>query len=133
VALNANKIPGEPSHNLRTGKVRQGNPAFSLSSTIRRYFRYKIDSVTRGEKELMSAADAMPEDKYCYKPTSGEFKGVRSFGEQLKRIAAVNYILGAATLGEKQPVDVGGESGQVAIKSKAETIKFTNESFAYRH
>jgi hypothetical protein len=48
------------------------------------------DSVTRGEKELMSAADAMPEDKYCYKPTSGEFKGVRSFGEQLKHIALEN-------------------------------------------
>jgi hypothetical protein len=91
------------------------------------------DSVTRGEKELMSAADAMSDDRYSYKPTSGEFKGVRSFGEQLKHIAAVNYILGAAILGEKPPVDVGEESGPVALKSKAEIIKFTNESFAYVH
>jgi DinB superfamily len=91
------------------------------------------DSVSGAEKELMSAADAMPEDKYSFAPTNGEFKGVRSFAEQLKHIAAVNYIAGASILVEKPPVDVGGESGPAAIKSKAEIIKFTNDSFAYLH
>jgi hypothetical protein len=90
-------------------------------------------SVSGAEKELMSAADAMPEDKYSYVPTSGEFKGVRTFGEQLRHIAAVNYILGASILGEKPPVDVGGESGPATIKSKAEIIKFANDSFTYLH
>jgi len=91
------------------------------------------DSVSGAEKELMSAADAMPEDKYSFAPTNGEFKGVRSFAEQLKHIAAVNYIAGASILVEKPPVDVGGESGPAAIKSKAEIIKFANDSFAYLH
>ncbi len=91
------------------------------------------DSVTRGEKELMSAADAMPEDKYSFAPTSGEFKGVRTFGDEIKHVAAVNYILGASILGEKSPVDVGGESGPAAIKSKAEIMKFAKESYAYLH
>lgn len=91
------------------------------------------DSVSGAEKELMSAAEAMPEDKYSFAPTSGEFKGVRNFAEQLKHIAAVNYILGASILGEKPPVDVGGESGPAAIKSKAEILKFANDSFAYVH
>ncbi len=76
------------------------------------------DSVSGAEKELMSAADAMPEDKYSFAPTNGEFKGVRSFAEQLKHIAAVNYIAGASILVEKPPVDVGGESGPAALKSK---------------
>lgn len=90
-------------------------------------------SVLGAEKELMSAADAMPEDKYSFAPTSGEFKGVRTFGEQLRHVAAVNYILGAAILGEKPPVDVAGESGPATIKSKAEIMKFANASFAYLH
>ncbi len=91
------------------------------------------DSVSGAEKELMSAAEAMPEDKYSFAPASGEFKGVRNFAEQLKHVAAVNYIAGAAILVEKPPVDVGGESGPAAIKSKAEIIKFANDSFAYLH
>jgi hypothetical protein len=91
------------------------------------------ERVSGAEKELMSAADAMPEAKYSFAPTSGEFKGVRNFGEQLKHIAAVNYILGASILGEKSPVDVGGESGPASIKSKADMVKFANDSFAYLH
>jgi hypothetical protein len=90
-------------------------------------------SVTGAEKELMSAADAMPADKFTFAPSSGEFKGVRTFGEQLRHIAAVNYLLGAAILGEKVPVDTGGESGPVAIASKPEIIKYATDSFAYLH
>lgn len=91
------------------------------------------DSVTRGEKELMSAANAMPEDKYSFAPTSGEFKGVRTFGDQVKHVAAVNYILGASILGEKPPVDVSGESGPAAMKSKTDITKFAADSYAYLH
>jgi uncharacterized damage-inducible protein DinB len=90
-------------------------------------------NVSSAEKELMSAADAMPEDKYAFAPTSGEFKGVRSFGEQLRHVAAVNYILGASILGEKPPVDVGEESGPATMKSKAEITKYATDSFAYVH
>src|ERR1700679_1381912 len=32
---------------------------------------------------VVSAADAMPADKYGFAPTDGEFKGVRSFGQQV--------------------------------------------------
>jgi hypothetical protein len=30
---------------------------------------------------IVSAADAMPADKYGFAPTDGEFKGVRTFGK----------------------------------------------------
>ena len=90
-------------------------------------------SVTGAEKELMSAADAMPTDKFSFAPTGGEFKGVRTFGEQLRHIAAVNYILGDAILGEKAPVDTGGESGPTTINSKSDIIKYATDSFAYLH
>ena len=51
-----------------------------------------------GEQEFVGAADTMPEDKYSFAPTNGEFKGVRTFAEQVKHVAAVNYIFGAAVL-----------------------------------
>jgi hypothetical protein len=39
------------------------------------------------EKEIVSAAEAMPADKYGFAPTDGESKGVRTFGQQVKHLA----------------------------------------------
>ena len=86
------------------------------------------------EKAVVPAAEAMPDDKYDFAPTQGEFKGVRTFGAEVKHMAVANYALGAAILGEKPPVDLGGgPDGPANIKSKAETTKFLNDSFAYAH
>ncbi len=85
------------------------------------------------ESEFVPAAEAMPEDKYGFAPTAGEFKGVRTFAQQVKHVAAVNYMVGAAILQEKAPVDLGGESGPDSIKSKADIVKFLKDSFAYAH
>ena len=85
------------------------------------------------EEEFVSTADAMPEDKYAFAPSNGEFKGVRTFAQQIKHVAAVNYMLGAAILVQKPPVELGGENGPDAITSKADVMKFTKESFAYLH
>ncbi len=83
------------------------------------------------EKEFVPAVEAMPEDKFAFVPSGGEFKGVRTFALQAKHVAAVNYLIGAAILGEKPPVELGGENGPEAIKSKAEVVKFVKDSFAY--
>ncbi|MGC1437974.1 MAG: hypothetical protein WA847_18915, partial [Terriglobales bacterium] len=72
-------------------------------------------SVTGVENEFVPAADAMPEDKYSFVPTNGEFKGVRSFAQQVKHVAAVNYMVGAAILEEKPPIDLGGENGPDSV------------------
>ncbi len=86
------------------------------------------------EKTVVPAADAMPEDKYDFAPTQGEFKGVRTFGAEVKHMAVANYHLGAAILGEKPPVDTGkGPNGPEAMKSKADIMKFLNDSFVYAH
>ena len=47
------------------------------------------------EKVIVSAAAAMPADKYGFAPTDGEFKGVRTFGQMVKHLSATNYILAA--------------------------------------
>ena len=88
-------------------------------------------SVSNAEHEFVPAAAAMPEDKFGFAPTSGEFKGVRTFAEQIKHVAAVNYLYGAAILTEKPPVDV--RDGPASIKTKAEIISYLKDSFAYVH
>src|SRR5437762_12347055 len=85
------------------------------------------------EHDFVSAADAVPEDKYSFAPTSGEVKGVRRFGQQVKHVAATYYLVASGILGEKPPVEVGGENGPDSIKSKADIIKFLKDSFAYAH
>ena len=86
------------------------------------------------EKAVVPAAEAMPDDKYDFAPTQGEFKGVRTFGAEVKHMAVANYHLGAAILGEKVPVDTGdGPDGPAALKSKADILKFLNDSFVYAH
>ena len=95
-----------------------------------------LDAQLRGvEGEFVPAADAMPEDKYGYAPTNGEFKGVRTFAEQVRHVATVNYVIGAAMLGEKSPADVEGpnENGPASIKTKADIMKRLKESFDYLH
>jgi len=87
-------------------------------------------AVSNVESEFVPAAEAMPEDKFGFAPSAGEFKGVRTFGEQVKHVAAVNYVFAAAILGDKAPDD---ESGPESVKSKAEIISYLKESFLSVH
>jgi len=82
------------------------------------------------EKLLVSAADAMPADKYGFVPTDGEFKGVRTLGQMVKHLSATNYILAAAALGEEPPANAGDELGPEAVRTKAEILNYLNGSFA---
>ena len=83
------------------------------------------------ERVIVSAAEAMPADKYGFAPTDGEFKGVRTFGQMLKHLSATNYILAAAALGEEPPADAGDELGPEAMRTKAEILNYLKNSFVY--
>jgi len=85
------------------------------------------------EGDLIPAVEAMPDEKFEFAPTSGEFKGVRTFAQQVKHVSAVNYMIGAAILGEKPPVNLGSENGPDNIKTKADIVKFAKDSYAYAH
>ncbi len=86
------------------------------------------------EKEVVEAAEAMPEDKFDFAPTGpGEFKGVRTFAMQVKHIAVANYAYGSAILGEKSPIPLGGPNGPDNISSRADSLKYLKDSFAYAH
>jgi uncharacterized damage-inducible protein DinB len=90
-------------------------------------------NVSNMEHEFVPAAEAMPEDKFGFAPSNGEFKGVRTYAQQIKHVAAVNYELAAALLEQKPPVDIGDESGPASLTSKAEIIKYLKDSFEYVH
>jgi hypothetical protein len=86
------------------------------------------------EDEFVPLAEAMPEDKYNFKPTGGALGPVRTFGDQIKHVATVNYIIGSTVLGQKPPRDLGkGENGPDDVKGKAAIIQYLKESFAYAH
>jgi hypothetical protein len=110
-----------------------GASAQAKKETPRTVTEVLSNTVKNLEHDLVPAAEAMPEDKFSFTPSNGEFKGVRTFAEQIKHIAAVNYELGAAILSEKPPVDIGDESGPASVTSKADILKYLNESFLYVH
>lgn len=85
------------------------------------------------EREIVPAAEAMPEDKFSFAPTNGEFKGVRTFAQQLKHVVATNYTIAAALLQEKSPADIGKGDGPEGMTSKADIVKYLKESFDYGH
>jgi len=86
------------------------------------------------EREFVPAAEAMPDDKFSFAPTAGEFKGVRTFGEQVRHVAATNYALAAGLLQEKPPADIGEDfKGPASMTAKADIIKYLKDSFAYAH
>jgi uncharacterized damage-inducible protein DinB len=83
------------------------------------------------EKEIISAVDAMPADKFGFAPTDGEFKGVRTFGQMVKHFSATNHILAAAALGEDPPAEAGDELGPESVRTKAEILAYLKGSFVH--
>src|ERR1700757_5110316 len=90
------------------------------------------------EKEVVDAAEAMPEDKFNFSPEKlnlpgSDYKGVRTFGEQLKHVAASNYLIWSPITGEKPPDTVNDGKGPDNMKTKADIIKYLKDSFVFGH
>lgn len=84
------------------------------------------------EKEFVDAADAMPEDKFNFAPTTGEFKGVRTFAGQVKHVAEANwYFFGGSNMTQEQT-----KAKQEAIEKltgKAEIMQAFKDSLTQGH
>ena len=89
--------------------------------------------VTNTEQLLVPAADAMPEARYSFAPSNGEFSGVRTFAEQVKHLAAANYQLAAVTLGEEPPAGTDHETAPDSVKTKAQVMDYLKGSFNSLH
>jgi len=110
----------------------QPSPA---DATLASVVDHQISAV---EKQVIEAAEAMPEEKFNFTPESlsipgDDYKGVRSFAVQVKHIASSNYFLWSAIAGDSVPAFIKDGNGPVDMKSKAEILKFLKESFALGH
>jgi uncharacterized damage-inducible protein DinB len=85
--------------------------------------------VANQRRTIVDAAAAMPADKYGFAPTNGEFANVRTFSKQVRHLAATNYILAAAALGERPPADAGDEQGPDSVVTKAQHLAYLRGSF----
>ena len=110
-----------------------GTAVWAQSSKPKTIAQILDNSVSGVENELVPAVEAMPEDKFSFVPTAGEFKGARDFATQAKHVAHVNYLIAAGLLGERPPVDIGEDNGPTTMTSKADIAKFLKDSFAYSH
>jgi uncharacterized damage-inducible protein DinB len=81
------------------------------------------------EGEIISAAEAMPADKYDFAPPStyGDFKGVRTFGGQVQHLIGANYGFFSA-YGAKPPMT---RAQVTALKSKEQLVQGLKDSFAW--
>jgi uncharacterized damage-inducible protein DinB len=94
--------------------------------------------ITIIEKEFVDAADAMPEDKYNFTPAGlnlqgSDYKGVRTFAEEVKHVATANYMFWGAITGDPMLPGTTGPNGPDNIKTKAEIMKYLKDSFAIGH
>ena len=90
------------------------------------------------EKELVEAAEAMPEDKFDFSPeklniSGSDYKGVRTFGQQLNHVAASNYLIWSPITGEKAPDTVNDVTGPDSMTAKVDIFKYLKDSLAFGH
>ena len=83
------------------------------------------------EKEFVSAAEAMPEDKFNFSPSQGEFKGVRTFGGQIKHVAESNYYFFGGNMSE---ADMKAKSDAIEkLTTKADILQALKDSLTLAH
>jgi uncharacterized damage-inducible protein DinB len=86
-----------------------------------------------GEKQVMQLLDAVPQNKFTWRPGPG----VRSVAEAFLHIAFANYGLTKSATGKEPPADAGFEMNPAKwdkkTTDKAEIKKILEKSFAYVH
>ncbi|MBV8728655.1 MAG: DinB family protein [Acidobacteriia bacterium] len=92
------------------------------------------DQFRNADREITSTVQAMPAEKINFTPTAGEFKGVRTFGQQAKHLATYIYIVSSAVLGEKPPVEIGtGDNGPDSVRTKDQIVAYVKGAFTFGH
>lgn len=118
---------------LSQGALAQQPSSSSTAPTIASAMNRELGII---EQQFISAAEAMPADKYSFAPTNGNFEGVRTFAQEVKHVATVNYAFYSALLGQAPPAGVTDNkqmNGPDSIQTKEQIIKYLKDSFAFAH
>jgi len=126
---------GQNAKSFAAASATQAQQSQQATPTIASGVDREISTI---EKEIVNAAEAMPEDKFNFSPESlnipgSDYKGVRTFAVQVKHVAASNYALWSPLTGDMFPEDFMGGNGPADVKTKADIIKFLKDSFALGH
>ncbi|MGC1870898.1 MAG: DinB family protein [Acidobacteriaceae bacterium] len=81
------------------------------------------------ESEMVPLVEAMPADKFNFAPTNGNFKGVRTFGQQVQHVTMANYWM-FSTASSLQPPDMNAIK---QMKTKEQLVQGLKDSFAFAH
>lgn len=95
----------------------------------------ELDKILSGiEKEFVPLAEAMPEDKFEFAPTAagGDFKGVRTFGGQIKHVTEANvYFLSEPPM---SPAEFKAKREAIEkLTTRAEILQAFKDSFKQAH
>lgn len=82
------------------------------------------------EASFLPLAEAMPAEKYSYRPSGGEFTNGRTFAEQVKHVACANFAFFNEIEG-KEPPPACYAGGPHPARTKLELVAYLRESFAY--
>lgn len=91
--------------------------------------------IANTEQHVVPAAEAMPEEKYDFAPSPaiGLFADVRTFGQQVKHLAANNYAMAARVAGRTPDPDMANETGPDSVRTRTQIIAYLRGSFAALH
>lgn len=113
----------------RQADVRRRGPVTSTSNPVGEFHARLLDLA---ERDLVGLAEAMPADRYDYRPSGEGFAGVRSFGEQVKHAATLLYLTAAVVLQERSPYAPGaGDNGPADVQGKEQIVAYLQGALAY--
>ena len=126
---------GQSIQGAATATTSQTQASQQPSPTVASAVDREISTI---EKQVVDAAEAMPEEKFNFTPESlnipgDDYKGVRTFAVQVKHVASSNYFIWSPLTGDTVPENIKDGNGPAELKSKADIIKFLKDSFALGH
>jgi uncharacterized damage-inducible protein DinB len=107
-------------------KLAEQTPSTSVAAPTSGARAEFLAEVTFYEQRYTRLAQAMPAEKYTWRPA----EGVRSVGEVYAHIVAANYGI-ARVLGTPPPADVDFKAIMASAGDKAKTVQALKDSFAH--
>jgi uncharacterized damage-inducible protein DinB len=123
VALSAVGKSETPQESASKSATQQGDIPKSIADSVSGTLQF-------AEGNFLGVAEAMPENKYSFVPTTGKFDDVRSFGEQVKHVACAQFAFFNEFEGKRPPEDCE-KGGHEPARTKSELIKYLKDSFDY--
>ena len=118
---------------LTTTAQQTGSTKSASAPTIASMMEAQLGMV---ERQVVAAAEAMPQDKYSFAPSGVNFVGVRTFALEVRHLATANFVIYSAILGQDPPAGVtvdGAANGPESLQTKEQIVQYLRDSFTLGH